>query len=64
MVAQGFGFLGRYLEIKVEENTDDPNIKQALEWFNLIEASYNEQKKVIQNMENKLNQTRIIIWQT
>jgi hypothetical protein len=59
MVAQGLGFLRRYIEYDVEQQK--PGAEQALEWMIVVEAGAVEGSKEIQRLQNKLTQAKIAI---
>lgn len=59
MVAQGEGFIRRYIELDVEEKK--PGAEQALEWMNVLSNGLTEYRRRVQELENKLTQAKIVI---
>ena len=59
MVAQGEGFIRRYIEIDIEQNK--PGAAQAQEWFLILSNELAAYRKELQDLENKLMQAKIAI---
>lgn len=59
LVAQGEGFIRRYIELDVESKK--PGAEQALEWMNVLSNGLAAYKKQLRDLENKLMQAKIAI---
>lgn len=59
LVAQGLGYVRRYLELDIEEGK--PGAEQALEWFSIIDNGVTEYQNHVRDMENKLVQAKIVL---
>lgn len=59
LVAQGEGFIHRYIELDVDAGK--PGANQALEWMNIVSNGLSAYRKEIQDLEMKLSQAKVAL---